>query len=119
MLVVHETTSELEMHNLDHSVICWCKNHRQLARQEGGFVACFPLDILMVHSSTLIVATDGESLACGGFSLNETIHFGSPEFIVYCFDGLSLSPKGSDSGAIQRMGPSSCHPFSSPLSCFQ
>jgi hypothetical protein len=31
----------------------------------------------MVHSSELTVSTDGEHLRCGGFSLDETIHFGS------------------------------------------
>jgi hypothetical protein len=58
---------------------------------------CFPLDVSMVHTSTL---TDGERLTCGGFSLGKTIHFGSLEFITNCFDSPSLSPKGSDSGAI-------------------
>jgi hypothetical protein len=45
----------------------------------------------MVHSSTPIVTTDGESLTCGGFSLNETICFGSLEFIANYFGSLSLS----------------------------
>jgi hypothetical protein len=48
----------------------------------------------MVHSSTLTVATNGESLTCGGFSLGETICFGSHEFIVNCFGSLSFSPGG-------------------------
>jgi hypothetical protein len=51
-------------------------------------------------SSTLIVATDGECLTCGGFSVGQTIHFGSLEFIVDCFGGLRLSPKGSNSDAV-------------------
>jgi hypothetical protein len=51
----------------------------------------------MVHSSTLIIATDDERLTCGGFSLGETIRFGNLEFITNRFDNLSLSPKGSDS----------------------
>jgi hypothetical protein len=37
---------------------------------------------------------------CGGVSLGETIWFGSLQFITDYFDSLSLSPKGSDSGAI-------------------
>jgi hypothetical protein len=114
-LIVNETISELESHDPVDHVIYWYRKHRQLACQEGGFVACFPLNvsmvhsstfvacfplnILMVHSSTLIITTDGEHLTCGGF-FGETIRFGSLEFITDCFSSLSLSPKGSDSGAI-------------------
>jgi hypothetical protein len=54
----------------------------------------------MVHSLVLAIATDSECLMCGDFSLSETIHFGSLEFIADCFGGLRLSPKGSDSGII-------------------
>jgi hypothetical protein len=59
----------------------------------------FPLDVPMVHSSVLTVSTDGERLTCDGFSLGEIIHFGSPEFIAIYFNGLSLYPRGDDSGA--------------------
>jgi hypothetical protein len=48
----------------------------------------------MVPSSALIIATDGERLSCGGFSLSETIHFGSLKFITDNFSSLSLSPLG-------------------------
>jgi hypothetical protein len=54
----------------------------------------------MVHSSALTVTTDNEHMPCDGFSLGETVHFGSLEFITDCFSGLSLSPKGSDPDAI-------------------
>jgi hypothetical protein len=54
----------------------------------------------MVHSFTFTIATDGERLTCGGFYLGETIRFGRLEFITDCFGGLSLSPRGGDSGAI-------------------
>jgi hypothetical protein len=36
----------------------------------------------MIHSSTLTVATDGERLMCGGFTLVETICFESLEFFA-------------------------------------
>jgi hypothetical protein len=52
----------------------------------------------MVHSSALAVSNDVERLMCAGFSLGETICFGSLEFIINCFGGLSLSPKGCDPG---------------------
>jgi hypothetical protein len=64
--------------------------------QEWGFATCFPLDVPMVHSSTLTIYTNDERLMCGCYSLDETIHYGSLEFIVDCFGSLSLSPKGSD-----------------------
>jgi hypothetical protein len=57
----------------------------------------------MIHSSMLVIATDRECLTCIGFSLSETVHFGSLEFIIDCFGCLSLSPKGGgggESGAI-------------------
>jgi hypothetical protein len=54
----------------------------------------------MVHSSTITIATDGEHLTYSGFSLSKTIHFGSLEFIIDCFDSLSFSTRRSDSSAI-------------------
>jgi hypothetical protein len=71
----------------------------------------FPLDVLMVLSSVLVVAVDGECLACGGFTLGETVHFGRLEFITDCFGGMSLSPRrdGSDvafMGSTHRRPPS-------------
>jgi hypothetical protein len=58
------------------------------------------MNVLMVHSSILAITTDGEHLTCGGFSLHEIVRFRSLEFIVNCFSGLSLSPKGSDSDTV-------------------
>jgi hypothetical protein len=73
----------------------------------------FPLDILMVHSSTLVVIDDGEHLTYGGFSLGKIIRFENLEIITDCFGSLSLSPKQNDSGAIfvgmaHRGSPSLC-----------
>jgi hypothetical protein len=56
--------------------------------------------ILMVHSSVLAISTDDEPLMHDGFSIGETIHFWSLEFIIYCFGGLSLSPKGTNPGVV-------------------
>jgi hypothetical protein len=54
----------------------------------------------MVPSSVLVIAADGERLSCGGFSLDETIGFGSLVFIADYFGGLSLSSLGDVLGAI-------------------
>jgi hypothetical protein len=81
------------MHDLDNPVICQCRKHQQLVHQEGEFAAWFPLNVQMVYSSMLTIATDGERLTCGGFSLKETICFGSLEFIADCFGVLSLSSR--------------------------
>jgi hypothetical protein len=94
-LFVRETTSELESHDLVDPVICRCRKHQQLSHQEGRFVACFHLNVLRVHSSTVVVTPDDKHLTCGGFSLSENVCFGSLEFIADCFDNLSLSPMGA------------------------
>jgi hypothetical protein len=59
----------------------------------------FPLDVLMVPSSALAIAADGEHLSCDVFSLGETIHFGSLKFIADHLGGLSLSPMWDGLGA--------------------
>jgi hypothetical protein len=59
----------------------------------------FPLDVSMIPSSAIIVATDGERLTCGGFFLGETVHLRNFEFIVDYFGGLSLSLRRGDEAA--------------------
>jgi hypothetical protein len=58
----------------------------------------FPLDVLMIPSSVITIASNGECLTCSGFSLGEPIHLGNFEFITDYFSGLSLSPRRGDSG---------------------
>jgi hypothetical protein len=53
----------------------------------------------MVPSSAITISADGECLSRDGFSLGETIHFGSIEFIVDYFGVLSLPPRRDDSNA--------------------
>jgi hypothetical protein len=52
----------------------------------------------MVPSSVLAASADGEHLTCGGFSLYETVCFGSLESITDCFSDLRLSPRRKNSG---------------------
>jgi hypothetical protein len=68
--------------------------------QEGGFVVCFPLNVLMVHSPKPTIITNSNRQTDVGFTLGETIHFGSLEFITDRFSSLSLPLEGSDSGGI-------------------
>jgi hypothetical protein len=54
----------------------------------------------MVPSSALVVTADGECLSYDGFSLSETICFGSLEFIANHLGSQRLSPMGNGSDAI-------------------
>jgi hypothetical protein len=60
----------------------------------------FPLDIPMVPSSMITIATDGEHLTYDGFSLSETIQLGNFKFIADYFGCLSLSTRRGDSAAV-------------------
>jgi hypothetical protein len=71
-----------------------------LAHQEGAFVACFLVNVLMVHSPKPTVVTDSNRLIDVGFTLGKTIRFSSLDFITNCFGTLSLSPEGNDSDAM-------------------
>jgi hypothetical protein len=54
----------------------------------------------MVPSPKPIIVVDGNTLTDVGFTLGETICFGSLEFIADRFSDLSLSPEGNDSGVV-------------------
>jgi hypothetical protein len=58
--VIHETTSNLEMHHLDHCVICRCRKHQQLAHQVGGFGE--NTDVSMVYSLKLTFIANENNL---------------------------------------------------------
>jgi hypothetical protein len=98
--IVHETSSELESIDLMDPIICRCRKHRQLARQKGAFVACFPLDVPMVHLLKPTIVTDNNSSIGIDFAWGEIIHLGSLEFTTDHFDNQSLSPERNDSGVI-------------------
>jgi hypothetical protein len=88
------------MCDFEHPVICRCRKHRQLARLEGGFAGCFPLDVLMVHLLKPVVVTDGSKLFGIELSWGETIHLRNQKFIINCSDNLSLCIHGKDSCAV-------------------
>jgi hypothetical protein len=96
--VVRKTTSELERVILTTLYHASAKNTDSWRTRKGDLQHAFPLDILVVPLSVLVVFADGEHLMCGGFSLSEPIRHGSFEFIANYFDSLSLSPKMNDSG---------------------
>jgi hypothetical protein len=83
----------------DHPVLAGVENIDSWCTRKGDLQRACPLDILMVPSSMITNAADGEHLMCGGFSLYETIRLGHFEFIADYFTGLSLSPERGDSGA--------------------
>jgi hypothetical protein len=69
-------------------------------RQEEGFIVCFPLNILMIHSPKPTIIANNNNLTGIGFAWGETIRFGSLEFIANRFGNLSISPEGNDSDAV-------------------
>jgi hypothetical protein len=74
------------------------KNTNSWRIKKGGLQHAFPLEVLMVPSSMLTVAVDGEHLMCDGFSLSETIRLGIFEFIIDYFGGLSFSRRSGSLG---------------------
>jgi hypothetical protein len=65
-----------------------------------GFIACFPLNVLMAHSPKPIIIANGNTLTGVGFTLGETIRFGSLEFIADHFGVLSRSSEVNDSDIV-------------------
>jgi hypothetical protein len=62
-VVLHSLQDHLEtgMRDLDSA-----KNTNKWCARKGDLQRAFPLDFLMVPSSTITVAVDGEHLMCGG-----------------------------------------------------
>jgi hypothetical protein len=96
--LVHKTISELERVILTNMFLIGVKNTNSWHARKGDLQYATPLDVLMVPSSTIIIAANGECLACGVFSLGETVCLGKFEFIADYFGGLSLSPRRGDLG---------------------
>jgi hypothetical protein len=96
--VVHKTTSELEHAILTTMYLVGAKNIGSWCARMGDLQCAFLLYVPMVPSSALAITTDGDCLTCGGFSLGETVHLGSIEFVADYFGSLSLSPRRGDLG---------------------
>jgi hypothetical protein len=73
--VVCKTTSEQEHAILTTLYLIGAKNTNSWHARKGDLQRAFPLDVLMVPSSAIVVAADGERLMCGGFSLGVTPTF--------------------------------------------
>jgi hypothetical protein len=85
--IICKITSELEHTILTILYLASIKNTDSWHARKGDLQRAFPLEVLMVPSSALTVSTDGARIMCNGFSLSETIHLGSFEFITDYFDG--------------------------------
>jgi hypothetical protein len=104
--IVHKTTLELERAILVTLYLTGAKNTDSWHIIKRDLQRAFSLDVSMVPSSTLTIATNDEHLMCDGFSLDEIVSLGSFEFIADYFDDLSLSPRRNNSG-IAFMGSTS------------
>jgi hypothetical protein len=85
---------------LDTLLFARAENTNSWRTRYGDLQRVFPLDVLIVHLSTLAVTTDGERLTCGASSLDKTVCIGSMKFIADHFDNLSLSLEGSKSDVV-------------------
>jgi hypothetical protein len=79
--------------DLNHPVLAGVENTDSWHAMKVDLQHGFPLDVLMVSSPVLAIAANGEHLSCDGFSLDETICFGSLEYIAGCIGDLSLAPR--------------------------
>jgi hypothetical protein len=70
------------MRAFNHPILIDAENIDSWCARKGDLQHAFPLDAMMVPLSVITIAADGEHLTCGDFSLSETIHLGSFEFIT-------------------------------------
>jgi hypothetical protein len=95
--IVCKTTSKLEHAILTSLYLVGVKNTDIWHNRYGDLQRAFPLYVPMVPPSALDVAADGDHPMCSGFSLGETIHLGSFEFITDYIGGLSRSHRRGNS----------------------
>jgi hypothetical protein len=80
--IVRKTSSELECAILTTLFLVVQKTPIVGTPRRGICNVLFSLNVPMVPSSMITITTDGERLTYGGFSLGETIHIRSFEFIA-------------------------------------
>jgi hypothetical protein len=105
--MVCKTISKLKHAILATLYFASVENTDSWCARKGDLQHAFPLDILMVPSSSITITTDGVRLTYGGFSLDETILLGNFEIIANYFGCLSLSPRRGGSGTA-FMGSTRC-----------
>jgi hypothetical protein len=101
--IVHSSQDHLRTgtRDLDHPISCRCKKTPMVGALGKEICSVLFLDeVLMVPSSSIAVAANCERLTCGGFSLGEPVCLRNFEFITNYFNGLSLSHKRGNEGAI-------------------
>jgi hypothetical protein len=98
--IVYKTTLEQEHVILTTLYLAGAKNTDSWRAKKGDLQHATPLDVPMVPSSSIVITTDGEHLACGGFSLSDPVHLGNFQFITNYISGPSLSPMRGNEGTI-------------------
>jgi hypothetical protein len=98
--VVQKTSLELERAMLTTLYAASTKNTKSWHVRKGDLQCAFPRDVPMVTSMKLSFIAYNNNSTSTGFTLGETIHFGSLEFTTDRLGHLNLSPKQWDSRAI-------------------
>jgi hypothetical protein len=109
--IVRKATSKLKRVILTTLYLVGAKNTDSWHTRKGDLQRAFPVDVSMVPSSVITIATDDERLTGGGFSLSETVRLRRFEFIINYFGSLSLSPRRGNSGAAFMDSTHSGTPF--------
>jgi hypothetical protein len=98
--------------NLTILYLASTKNTDIWCAMKGDLQRAFLLDVPMVPSSTIVIATNAEHPTCSGFSIGETVRLRNFEFIADYFGGLSLSPRRGNEGT--AFMSSTCSEASTP-----
>jgi hypothetical protein len=101
--IVHSSQDHLRTgtRDLDHPISYRCKKTPMVGALGKEICSVLFLDeVLMVPSSSIVVAANCERLTCSGFSLGEPVCLRNFEFITNYFNGLSLSRRRGNEGTV-------------------